>query len=256
MPSSAPDWTPVVDLVEKLNALAMEWDKAAERRACAGDLRAVLSGQYDPRDVQQRDAADLRSQLEETTPVPGGGSCWIDILADPQLAVDLSLATHKIALITDTHTSYIIEPVGDSVSVGEVEAAPAAAPDKTTPPVARPVPNTSLVLFQVTPIEVPEAVQRAYAEAWFRTIGMDEEGVQQMVAAELAAPAPWRIAALQAALATAERDYRARYDRLLAANRKLVGRLQQLEAVDDELGRALGQLEDARRELARRPASA
>lgn len=52
MTDSAPDWTPVVDLVEKLNALAMEWDKTPDRQVCAGDLRAVLSGQYDPRAVQ------------------------------------------------------------------------------------------------------------------------------------------------------------------------------------------------------------
>src|SRR3954465_9056153 len=45
------DWTPVVDLVEKLNALAMEWDETPDRQACAGALRAVLSGQYDPREA-------------------------------------------------------------------------------------------------------------------------------------------------------------------------------------------------------------
>jgi hypothetical protein len=44
------DWTPVVDLVEKLTALAMEWDKDPARRACASDLRAVLGNRYDPRE--------------------------------------------------------------------------------------------------------------------------------------------------------------------------------------------------------------
>ena len=43
------DWTPVVDLVEKLNALARDWDKVADRRACAGELRDVLANRYDPR---------------------------------------------------------------------------------------------------------------------------------------------------------------------------------------------------------------
>lgn len=44
-----------------------------------------------------------------------------------------------------------------------------------------------------------------------------------------------------------------RYERLMAANRKLVARLQALEDIEDERDRALGQLEDARRELARQP---
>jgi hypothetical protein len=44
------DWQPVVDLVEKLTALAMQWDNYPDRQVCAGDLRAVLANQYDPRD--------------------------------------------------------------------------------------------------------------------------------------------------------------------------------------------------------------
>lgn len=57
-------------------------------------------------------------------------------------------------------------------------------------------------------IEPTDEIQRAYAEAWFRAIGMDEEDVQKMVAIELGDPMPWRIAALKAVLAIIERDYR------------------------------------------------
>lgn len=49
-------------------------------------------------------------------------------------------------------------------------------------------------------------IQRAYAEAWFRTFGMDEDDVQRAVEAELREPMPWRLAALQAVLAIVERD--------------------------------------------------
>jgi hypothetical protein len=52
-------------------------------------------------------------------------------------------------------------------------------------------------------------------------------------------------------LAIVERDHDARYGRLLAANRKLVDRLHDLERIEDERDRALGALEDARRQLAR-----
>src|SRR6185312_12830404 len=48
--------------------------------------------------------------------------------------------------------SYIIVPVGDSVRVGAVLVAPAAAADRTTPPVTQPVPDTSFVLFHVTSV--------------------------------------------------------------------------------------------------------
>lgn len=56
-------------------------------------------------------------------------------------------------------------------------------------------------------IELTDKIQRAYAEAWFRTFGFGEDDVQRQVAAELADPMPWRIAALQAVLAIVERDY-------------------------------------------------
>lgn len=55
-----------------------------------------------------------------------------------------------------------------------------------------------------------------------------------------------------AVLAIVERDRDARYVRLLEANRKLVDRLHELERIEDKRDKALGQLEDARRELARR----
>jgi hypothetical protein len=54
---------------------------------------------------------------------------------------------------------------------------------------------------------------------------------------------------LAAVLAVAERDSDGRYERLLAANRKLVGRLHALEAIEDDRDRALGQLEDACRRI-------
>jgi len=60
-------------------------------------------------------------------------------------------------------------------------------------------------------IEPTDEIQRAYAEAWFRAIGMDEPDVEQMVAAELRDPMPWRLAALRAVLAIVERDYAARH---------------------------------------------
>jgi hypothetical protein len=56
-------------------------------------------------------------------------------------------------------------------------------------------------------IEPTDEIQRAYAEAWYRAIGMDEDDVQRMVATELSDPMPWRIAALKAVLAIVERDY-------------------------------------------------
>lgn len=56
---------------------------------------------------------------------------------------------------------------------------------------------------------------------------------------------------LAAVLAVVERNHDARYGRLLAANRKLVDRLHELERIEDERDRALGALEDARRQLAR-----
>lgn len=58
---------------------------------------------------------------------------------------------------------------------------------------------------------------------------------------------------LVSVLALVERDYDTRYQRLLAANRKLVVRLEPLERIEVERDRALGHLEDTRRELARRP---
>jgi hypothetical protein len=39
----------LVELVAKLTALAAYWDGYPDRQVCAGDLRAVLSGRYDPR---------------------------------------------------------------------------------------------------------------------------------------------------------------------------------------------------------------
>src|SRR6185369_12383041 len=60
--------------------------------------------------------------------------------------------------------SYIRDPVGDSVSVGAVEVAPAAAADSATPPDAHPVPLTSLVLDQAESVEkfgVAELLSRA-----------------------------------------------------------------------------------------------
>lgn len=57
---------------------------------------------------------------------------------------------------------------------------------------------------------------------------------------------------VKAVLAIVERDYDARYARLLAANRKLVERLQRLHDVEDARDEALGALEDARRQLARK----
>lgn len=56
-------------------------------------------------------------------------------------------------------------------------------------------------------IDLTDEIQRAYAEAWYRTIGMGEDDVQEVVAAELRDPMPWRLAALQAVLALVERDY-------------------------------------------------
>src|ERR1041384_3736900 len=53
-----------------------------------------------------------------------------------------------VNVVDDTATSfmsYMIVPVGDSVSVGAVDVPPAAAADRATPPAAQPVPNTSLV---------------------------------------------------------------------------------------------------------------
>lgn len=58
---------------------------------------------------------------------------------------------------------------------------------------------------------------------------------------------------LAAVLAIVERYQDERYARLLAANRKLVDRLHELEHIEDERDRALGALEDARRQLARKP---
>lgn len=55
-------------------------------------------------------------------------------------------------------------------------------------------------------IEVSEEIQRAYAEAWYRTIGMDENDVQWMVERELRTPMAWRVAALAAVVAIVERD--------------------------------------------------
>lgn len=57
-------------------------------------------------------------------------------------------------------------------------------------------------------IKVTEEIQRAYAEGWYRTIGMDEDDVQWMVERELRAPMAWRIAALAAVVAIVERGLR------------------------------------------------
>lgn len=70
-------------------------------------------------------------------------------------------------------------------------------------------------------MEPTEEIQRAYAEAWFRTIGMDEPDVEQMVAAELRDPMPWRLAALRAVLAIVERDQSPTQDAYDAAVRAL-----------------------------------
>src|ERR1044072_5558197 len=69
-----------------------------------------------------------------------------------------------VELTAMSFMSYISDPVGDSVVVGEVLVAPAAAADRATPPDAQPVPDTSLVLFQLTSVEkfgVAELLSRA-----------------------------------------------------------------------------------------------
>lgn len=59
----------------------------------------------------------------------------------------------------------------------------------------------------------------------------------------------WRVTGT--AEPTTEMVSREKYNRLLEANRKLVDRLEALEGIEDERDRALGALEDARRELAK-----
>jgi hypothetical protein len=60
-------------------------------------------------------------------------------------------------------------------------------------------------------IELTDEIRRAYSEAWFRTLGLDEGDVQQMVVAELRDPSPPRLAAIAAALAIAERQWQEQY---------------------------------------------
>jgi hypothetical protein len=67
-------------------------------------------------------------------------------------------------------------------------------------------------------IELTDEIQRAYAEAWFRAIGLDEDDVERMVAAELHNAMPWRIAALQAVLDIVERQFREAIDSLPSSN--------------------------------------
>lgn len=58
-------------------------------------------------------------------------------------------------------------------------------------------------------IQVTDEIRSAYALAWFRRIGFDDEDAAQLAAAEVADPMPWRDAALSAVLALVERDRRA-----------------------------------------------
>lgn len=56
-------------------------------------------------------------------------------------------------------------------------------------------------------IELTDEIRSAYALAWFRTIGLDDEEAARMAAAEVADPMPWRDAALTAVLEIVERDH-------------------------------------------------
>lgn len=48
-PTAVPPATPID---ERLSALARYWDGYPDRQVCAGDLRAVLDGRYDPREEE------------------------------------------------------------------------------------------------------------------------------------------------------------------------------------------------------------
>jgi hypothetical protein len=70
-------------------------------------------------------------------------------------------------------------------------------------------------------IELTDEIRRAYAEAWYRTVGLDEGSVAGVVAEEVADPMPWREAALKAVLAVVERDLAPTQDAYDAAVRAL-----------------------------------
>lgn len=131
------DWTPVVDLVEKLNALAMDWDKVADRRACAGELRDVLSGQYDPRHQLMRDAEPnppscCEHHSNRSNGLPCGGACCQDCpalggegrrgagMSDCIFCAEIAAADNRVAAADTTYLRRDLYPAAE----GHMEVVP------------------------------------------------------------------------------------------------------------------------------------
>lgn len=56
------------------------------------------------------------------------------------------------------------------------------------------------------PIELTDGIRRAYALAWFRGLGLDDDDAVRLAEREVKDPTPWRDAALRAVLALVERQ--------------------------------------------------